>query len=73
MDETSDEDDAPPSGPTRSSQSNPPHGLAGVSSVLSTSVLSAEAPRQPGDDTQDMSVSTLHLYDLHLTQVCMME
>ena len=70
MDETSDEDDAPPPGPTHSTgASSTPMGLAGVSSVLGASALSGEAARQPGDDNQDMSVSTLHLYDLHLTQV----
>ncbi|KAJ8737382.1 hypothetical protein PYW07_000653 [Mythimna separata] len=70
MDETSDEDEAPAAGPAHpEGATSVPMGLAGVSSVLGASALSGDAPpRQPGDDNQDMSVSTLHLYDLHLTQ-----
>lgn len=73
MDETSDEEDAPPAGPAQSvsggGASRKGAGLAGVSSVLGASALSGDTPHQPGHDNQDMSVSTLHLYDLHLSQV----
>ncbi|XP_075990508.1 autophagy-related protein 9 [Anticarsia gemmatalis] len=69
MDETSDEDEGP--GPARSMSvpRSPTIALAGVSSALGTSALGLEVSAQaPTDDTQDMSVSTLHLYDLHLSQ-----
>ncbi|CAB3225106.1 unnamed protein product [Arctia plantaginis] len=69
MDETSDEDDMP--GPMRSGtvQQSSSRGLAGVSSALGASALGLEPSVQaPTDDNNDMSVSTLHLYDLHLSQ-----
>lgn len=70
MDETSDEDEAPGPAQTNSVPRTSSRGLAGVSSSLGASALGLEPPAQtPNDDTQDMSVSTLHLYDLHISQV----
>ncbi|XP_049886330.1 autophagy-related protein 9A [Pectinophora gossypiella] len=70
MDETSDEDEGPAPGPTRPSRP-PSMGLAGVSSVIGASTLGLDTPASvpgPADEAHDMSVSTLHLYDLHLSQ-----
>ncbi|KAL4717803.1 hypothetical protein ACJJTC_000952 [Scirpophaga incertulas] len=72
MDETSDEEEAEPqvgSRPSTARSGSRGLGLAGVGSSLGASVLGLEAPSAaPCDDTRDMSVSTLHLYDLHLSQ-----
>lgn len=70
MDETSDEEEGMSTAPARKASRS--LGLAGVSSALGASALGLEAPgptAPPGDQMQDMSVSTLHLYDLHLSQV----
>ncbi|XP_053623905.1 autophagy-related protein 9A [Plodia interpunctella] len=68
MDETSDEEEAPEAGPAQSgSRSQTGSGLAGVGSELGASVFGLET-RADTEDTRDMSVSTLHLYDLHLSQ-----
>lgn len=70
MDETSDEDEAPPAGPAHpSGQSGNNLGLGGATSAIGLSALGLDQPRTPDNDTQNMSVSTLHLYDLHLSQV----
>ncbi|XP_063837783.1 autophagy-related protein 9A [Ostrinia nubilalis] len=68
MDETSDEDDEPEAGPARPVRAGA--GLAGVGSSLEASALglSPAAPSAAYDEPRDMSVSTLHLYDLHLSQ-----
>ncbi|XP_026730706.1 autophagy-related protein 9A, partial [Trichoplusia ni] len=69
MDETSDEDEAPPAGPAHpSGQSGNNLGLGGATSAIGLSALGLDQPRTPDNDTQNMSVSTLHLYDLHLSQ-----
>ncbi|XP_047543440.1 autophagy-related protein 9A [Vanessa atalanta] len=60
MDETSDEEEG---GLSRSSA-----GLAGASSVLGASVFELGAVPELPDEVRDMSVSTLHLYDLQLAQ-----
>lgn len=67
MDETSDEDE----GPAGSSPPRPTSlGLAGVSSALGASAIGlAPETTQQTDEANDMSVSTLHLYDLHISQV----
>ncbi|KAJ0183714.1 hypothetical protein K1T71_000137 [Dendrolimus kikuchii] len=69
MDETSDEDESPTPGPASRTTSL---GLAGVGSAIGASALGLESPPivrgQPCDNNHDMSVSTLHLYDLHLSQ-----
>lgn len=48
------------------------NGLAGASNMIVSSGLGLSpvdaAPNN--NETQDMSVSTLHLYDIHLSQVC---
>ncbi|VVC90702.1 unnamed protein product [Leptidea sinapis] len=63
MDETSDEEE----GPTQSV--NRPVGLAGTSTALGASAFGMKpATDMPIDEVRDMSVSTLHLYDLHLSQ-----
>ncbi|XP_026757387.1 autophagy-related protein 9A [Galleria mellonella] len=67
MDETSDEDESPSPGPMQSSSQPQTSGLAGVSSALGASALGLE-PTDACDNIRDMSVSTLHLYDLHLSQ-----
>nr|QNO58549.1 autophagy-related protein 9 [Heortia vitessoides] len=69
MDETSDEEDAP--GPGTSMAGAHPHslGLAGVGSSLGASALGLEASMAAPPCDDGMSVSTLHLYDLHLSQV----
>ncbi|XP_059059836.1 autophagy-related protein 9A [Achroia grisella] len=67
MDETSDEDEAPSPGTMRSGSQPQSFGLAGIGSVLGSSALGLETA-EPSDNTRDMSVSTLHLYDLHLSQ-----
>ena len=72
MDETSDEDESPSVRQSTSCRGS--RGLAGVSSALEASALGLD-PRpgttssQEQDETNDMSVSTLHLYDIHLSQV----
>lgn len=68
MDETSDEDEAPPAGPAHPSGQSGPN-LGGTTSAIGLSALGLDQPRTPDNDTQNMSVSTLHLYDLHLSQV----
>jgi hypothetical protein len=68
MDETSDEEEAPGPAASGSVQSRS-QGLAGVGSTLGASALGLDSPVEANDDTRDMSVSTLHLYDLHLSQV----
>ncbi|XP_039764035.1 autophagy-related protein 9A [Pararge aegeria] len=60
MDEISDEEEG--------DASRIPVGLAGSSSALGPSAMGLEAPPELPDETRDMSVSTLHLYDLHLSQ-----
>ncbi|CAK1554810.1 unnamed protein product [Leptosia nina] len=63
MDETSDEEE----GPSQSAKGSV--GLAGASSALGASALGLDPSAQlPPDEARDMSVSTLHLYDLHLSQ-----
>lgn len=73
MDETSDEEEAVSSSthlhgrPWTQSM-----GLTGVGSMLGASVMGLSGPPAAvatADYNQDMSVSTLHLYDLHLSQV----
>ena len=59
MDETSDEEEG---------GSRAPVGLAGAGSALGASAMGLPQPDVP-DETRDMSVSTLHLYDIHLSQV----
>lgn len=70
MDETSDEEDGSSSGIKSGSRLS---GLAGVGSELSSSVMGLPNAQctgtEPNEETRDMSVSTLHLYDLHLSQV----
>lgn len=61
MDETSDEEEG--GGGSRGTV-----GLAGASSALGASAVGLPQPDIP-DETRDMSVSTLHLYDIHLSQV----
>lgn len=71
MDELSDEEEPPIPGPaSRSAARSTSLGLAGVSSALGVSAvgLAPQQQQKPGDDTHDMSVSTLHLYDLHLSK-----
>lgn len=70
MDETSDEEEGMSTTPARTGSRS--LGLAGVSSALGVSAMGLDAPSAavpPADHNQDMSVSTLHLYDLHLSQV----
>lgn len=67
MDETSDEDEAPSAGPAQPAPRSS-LGLAGVSSAVGASAMGLD-PHPASDDNQDMSVSTLHLYDLYLSQV----
>ncbi|CAF4745258.1 unnamed protein product [Pieris macdunnoughi] len=63
MDETSDEEEGP------SGQSVKDQGLAGASSALGASALGLDPTTEmPADELRDISVSTLHLYDLHLSQ-----
>ncbi|CAH0745938.1 unnamed protein product [Diatraea saccharalis] len=70
MDETSDEEESPGPATSHSNTRSRSLGLAGVGSSLGASILGLEAPavEPPCDETKDMSVSTLHLYDLHLSQ-----
>lgn len=44
------------------------HGLSGVGSMLEASALGLSQTDgvEPNNETHDMSVSTLHLYDIHL-------
>ncbi|XP_063546462.1 autophagy-related protein 9A [Cydia strobilella] len=72
MDETSDEEeDGPGSAVSSARVSSRSFRLAGASSGLGASALGlvpADAPADaPADETRDMSVSTLHLYDLHIS------
>lgn len=70
MDETSDEEEGMSTGPARPASRS--LGLAGVGSALGASAMGLDPPTTavpPADHNQDMSVSTLHLYDLHLSQV----
>lgn len=64
MDETSDEEEGP------SGQSVKAVSLAGASSALEASAAGLEPTAEIlVDEARDMSVSTLHLYDIHLSQV----
>lgn len=70
MDETSDEEEGMSTTTARTASRS--LGLAGVGSALGASAIGLETPGAavpPSDHNQDMSVSTLHLYDLHLSQV----